>query len=67
MSSQAEQLQAAMAFFRIDGNAAANVLRKPVIAARQAAVRPVRRGSALRLADSFATQGEPDENNFTHF
>jgi methyl-accepting chemotaxis protein len=69
MSSQAEQLQAAMAFFRVDGMraAAGSVLRKPAAAPRQAAVRPARRGSALRLADSFATQGEPDETNFTHF
>jgi methyl-accepting chemotaxis protein len=72
MSSQAEQLQAAMAFFRlagtpVDSKAAANVLRKPAIAARQTATRPARRGAALRLADSFATQGEPDEINFTHF
>jgi methyl-accepting chemotaxis protein len=67
MSSQAEQLQQAMAFFRLDSKAAANVLRKPAVAVRQTAARPARRGAALRLADSFATQGEPDENNFTHF
>ncbi|CAH0225168.1 Methyl-accepting chemotaxis protein III [Massilia sp. Bi118] len=67
MSSQAEQLQQAMAFFRLDAKAAANVLRKPAVAVRQTATRPARRGAALRLADSFATQGEPDENNFTHF
>jgi methyl-accepting chemotaxis protein len=73
MSSQAEQLQAAMAFFRVDGlrdgmrGAAASVLRKPAVAPRQAAVRPARRGGTLRLADSFATQGEPDETDFTHF
>jgi methyl-accepting chemotaxis protein len=67
MSSQAEQLQQAMAFFRIDGSAAHGAVRKPAVAARQPVVRPVRRGSALRLADSFATQGEPDETNFTHF
>jgi hypothetical protein len=42
-------------------------VRKPAGAARQSVVRPVRRGNALRLADSFATQGEPDETNFTHF
>jgi methyl-accepting chemotaxis protein len=67
MSSQAEQLQQAMAFFRIDGGAAPGAVRKPAAAARQAVVRPARRGGALRLADSFATQGEPDETNFTHF
>jgi methyl-accepting chemotaxis protein len=72
MSSQAEQLQAAMAFFRvadISASAAAPVLRKPAAAPviRQAVVRPARRGGALRLADSFAAHGEPDENNFTHF
>ena len=68
MSSQAEQLQAAMAFFRLDAvNAAAGAQRKPA-ASRQAAARPARRGGAApRLADSFATQGEPDEANFTHF
>jgi methyl-accepting chemotaxis protein len=67
MSSQAEQLQQAMAFFRIEGGAAAGALRKPAAVTRQAVVRPARRGGALRLADSFATQGEPDETNFTHF
>jgi methyl-accepting chemotaxis protein len=66
MSSQAEQLQAAMAFFRLDGSSDA-LPRKPAVGARQAAARPVRRGNTLRLADSFATTGEPDETNFTHF
>jgi methyl-accepting chemotaxis protein len=68
MSSQAEQLQQAMAFFRLEGTGV--VLKRPA-PVRQAqagtAARPVRRGNTLRLADSFATQGEPDENNFTHF
>jgi methyl-accepting chemotaxis protein len=66
MSSQAEQLQAAMAFFRIAHGANARpalaaVPRQPVRAARRSG------GSALRLADSFATQGALDETNFTHF
>jgi methyl-accepting chemotaxis protein len=67
MSSQAEQLQAAMAFFRLDSGAAVIALRKPAMAARQATAHPARRSGALRLADSVAAQGEPDENNFTHF
>jgi len=63
MSSQAEQLQQAMAFFRLNGSGAPR--RAP--AARPNVARTVRRGNTLRLADSFATQGEPDEANFTHF
>jgi methyl-accepting chemotaxis protein len=66
MSSQAEQLQQAMAFFRLDGSAGGGALRKPA-ASKQAASRPVRRANTLRLADSFATHGEPDEASFTHF
>jgi methyl-accepting chemotaxis protein len=67
MSSQAEQLQAAMAFFRIEGGTG-GARRKPAAGSRQAAMRPARRGgAALRLADGFAPQGEPDEANFTHF
>jgi methyl-accepting chemotaxis protein len=67
MSSQAEQLQAAMAFFRVDGQVA--VLKKPAVRQTQgsAAMRPARRGAALRLADSCTTAGEPDETDFTHF
>jgi methyl-accepting chemotaxis protein len=70
MSSQAEQLQTAMAFFRLGASATLplNPARsKPAAAPRQAAARPVRHGNTLRLADSFAVQGEPDEANFTHF
>jgi methyl-accepting chemotaxis protein len=63
MSSQAEQLQQAMAFFRVEGQVA--VLKKPAV--RQAVARPARHGAALRLADSFAAQAGPDEANFTHF
>jgi methyl-accepting chemotaxis protein len=65
MSSQAEQLQQAMAFFRLEG--AGVVLKRPAPVRQAAAARPVRRGNTLRLADSFAIQGEPDESNFTHF
>jgi len=65
MSSQAEQLQQAMAFFRLEGTGV--VLKRPAPVRQTAAARPVRRGNTLRLADSFATQGEPDESNFTHF
>jgi methyl-accepting chemotaxis protein len=65
MSSQAEQLQAAMGFFRLATRTTLSVT--PVRAKPgQAAVRPVRRANALRLADGFAAH-EPDEANFTHF
>ncbi|TWI62109.1 methyl-accepting chemotaxis protein [Pseudoduganella lurida] len=65
MSGQAEQLQQAMGFFRLAGGAAQS---RAAVAVRQ----PVRgHGSArraqLRLADSFATHGEPDEASFTNF
>jgi methyl-accepting chemotaxis protein len=67
MSSQAEQLQQAMAFFRVAHGAPARARLAAV--PRPAQVRPARRngGSALRLADGFAAQGELDETNFTHF
>jgi len=65
MSSQAEQLQQAMAFFRLEGTGV--VLKRLAPVRQAAAARPVRRANTLRLADSFAIQGEPDESNFTHF
>ncbi|QJE01194.1 methyl-accepting chemotaxis protein [Massilia forsythiae] len=69
MSSQAEQLQQAMGFFRVGGDAAGAQAPRSRLAmvARPAPVRPARRGNALRLADSPARHGEPDEANFTHF
>jgi methyl-accepting chemotaxis protein len=69
MSSQAEQLQQAMAFFRLAGRPAAGTPARTRLAAmpRQGMARPARRGNALRLADSAAMHGEPDEANFTHF
>jgi methyl-accepting chemotaxis protein len=69
MSTQAEQLQAAMAFFRMAGAPAAGEPQRTRLAAvpRAAPARPARRGNALRLADSLAAHGAPDEANFTHF
>ncbi len=69
MSSQAEQLQQAMGFFRLAG-ANAGAARGRLAAVARPAARMAgapRRGNALRLADGFATQGAPDEANFTHF
>jgi len=62
MSGQAEQLQGAMSFFHLASNDSARVLAK----VRSGSGRPARRGS-LRQVDGFATQGEPDEKNFTNF
>jgi methyl-accepting chemotaxis protein len=66
MSSQAEQLQLAIGFFHLDGTRGAHGTAMTVAARRPQAVRSGRRTS-LKLADSFAVHGEPDEANFTKF
>ena len=66
MSSQAEQLQVAIGFFHLDGTRGARGSAMTVAARRPQAVRGGRRTS-LKLADSFAVHGEPDEANFTKF
>jgi methyl-accepting chemotaxis protein len=58
MSSQAEQLQQTMSFFRLAAGAAA----RP--AARQA---PRARRAPLRVAGGLSAQAEPDEASFTNF
>ncbi len=64
MSGQAEQLQQAMSFFRIADGASRS---RAAVAVRQPARQSGTRRGQLRLADSFATVGEPDEANFTNF
>jgi methyl-accepting chemotaxis protein len=59
MSAQAERLQQTMGFFRLAGGSGTRPA--PVSAART-----VKRNT-LRVASGFATQGEPNESNFTHF
>ena len=63
MSGQAEQLQQAMSFFHLANNDGARVLAK----VRSGSTRPARLGGNARVADGFATHGEPDEKNFTRF
>jgi len=58
MSAQAERLQQTMSFFRV--GRAGRV--QP-----EAAARPAKRGTLRLAGGGFATQGEPDETNFTHF
>jgi methyl-accepting chemotaxis protein len=62
MSAQAERLQQTMSFFRLARGMSTGAASRP-----DAAPRAPKR-STLRLAGgAFATQGEPDETNFTHF
>jgi methyl-accepting chemotaxis protein len=65
MSSQAEHLQQAMAFFRLDGAAGPRkpAGRKP---AGRSAAQSKRQGIAIQ-APAFATEGGLDESSFTRF
>ena len=66
MSSQAEQLQVAIGFFHLDGGKGARS-GLTVPARRSHAVRGHSARTTLRLADGFASHGEPNEANFTKF
>jgi len=63
MSAQAERLQQTMGFFRLARGGGTRPAPAP---APNSAPRTVKR-STLRVASGFATEGEPNESNFTHF
>jgi methyl-accepting chemotaxis protein len=58
MSSQAEQLQQTMGFFRLAAGAAGRPAARPAPRAKR---------SSLRLAGGVTALAEPDEASFTNF